>query len=355
MVVCKVKAIKCASGNHRQSGANRFPWVESALSFPFASTLDGGEADDSESGRDKDLEAAIAASKRSAEEEASRSRGARTGDDELEQALRLSREEEERRRRELAGQSGGSLFDDQFVYVFSIGDDEADFEDVKEPKLRRGKSHRYGNAVPATHADWLAVLELQPVRSATTADARRMDAATADGRIAATGALHISPFFRSKEILTSEKRTEGGRSGLPADDATTSLRPTAATSSRRIHAATTSLPITTAANVPPTASPTPADRVRCQQPLRRLRACPDSAAGSTTPPAVQFFQRVLNAFTCLRTSRFTRSYSHKATTSARRREARRAGEDAGGRKGRWDRYVWQLWQPQGARWSAVCD
>ena len=63
-------------------------------------------------GRDSDMEAAIAASKRSAEQEAAK--GRRTQDeDDLERALRLSREEDERRKRELAAQNGGSLFDDQ--------------------------------------------------------------------------------------------------------------------------------------------------------------------------------------------------------------------------------------------------
>lgn len=64
---------------------------------------------------DRDLEAAIAASKLSAEEEARRNGGARTGggDNELEEALRLSREEDERRRRELEASQGGGLFDDQ--------------------------------------------------------------------------------------------------------------------------------------------------------------------------------------------------------------------------------------------------
>jgi len=63
-------------------------------------------------GRDSDMEAAIAASKRSAEEEAGQGRRTQ-GEDDLEKALRLSREEDERRRRELAAQNGGSLFDDQ--------------------------------------------------------------------------------------------------------------------------------------------------------------------------------------------------------------------------------------------------
>lgn len=64
------------------------------------------------SGGDADLQAAIEASKRSAEEEARRKRGAK-GEDELEEALRLSREEEERRQRELAASGGGNLFDEQ--------------------------------------------------------------------------------------------------------------------------------------------------------------------------------------------------------------------------------------------------
>ncbi|KAK4054828.1 hypothetical protein OIV83_000752 [Microbotryomycetes sp. JL201] len=61
---------------------------------------------------DQDLEAAIAASKRTAQEEASRD--TRSNEDrELEEALRLSREEDERRRRELESSSGGNLFDEQ--------------------------------------------------------------------------------------------------------------------------------------------------------------------------------------------------------------------------------------------------
>ncbi|KAM0793155.1 hypothetical protein ACM66B_000630 [Microbotryomycetes sp. NB124-2] len=61
---------------------------------------------------DQDLEAAIAASKRTAQEEASRN--TRSNEDrELEEALRLSREEDERRRRELESSSGGNLFDEQ--------------------------------------------------------------------------------------------------------------------------------------------------------------------------------------------------------------------------------------------------
>lgn len=60
-------------------------------------------------GADADLQAAIEASKRSAEDEARRGRA----DNDLEEAMRLSREEEERRQRELAASGGGNLFDEQ--------------------------------------------------------------------------------------------------------------------------------------------------------------------------------------------------------------------------------------------------
>ncbi|GAA5872406.1 hypothetical protein JCM16303_004508 [Sporobolomyces ruberrimus] len=58
---------------------------------------------------DGDLQAAIEASKRSAEEEAKRNRA----DNDLEEAMRLSKEEEERRRRELAANGNSDLFDEQ--------------------------------------------------------------------------------------------------------------------------------------------------------------------------------------------------------------------------------------------------
>ncbi|SCV68312.1 BQ2448_433 [Microbotryum intermedium] len=58
---------------------------------------------------DGDFEAAIAASKRSAEEEAKRNQA----DNDLEEAMRLSREEDERRRRELAQSGSDGLFDEQ--------------------------------------------------------------------------------------------------------------------------------------------------------------------------------------------------------------------------------------------------
>lgn len=60
-------------------------------------------------GADGDLQAAIEASKRSAEEEAKRNRA----DNDLEEAMRLSREEDERRRRELAANGNSDLFDEQ--------------------------------------------------------------------------------------------------------------------------------------------------------------------------------------------------------------------------------------------------
>ncbi|GAA5857117.1 hypothetical protein JCM8547_007969 [Rhodosporidiobolus lusitaniae] len=58
---------------------------------------------------DADLQAAIEASKREAEDQARRNQG----DKDLEEAMRLSREDEERRQRELAANGGGGLFDDQ--------------------------------------------------------------------------------------------------------------------------------------------------------------------------------------------------------------------------------------------------
>ncbi|GAA5972204.1 hypothetical protein JCM11641_002357 [Rhodosporidiobolus odoratus] len=63
-------------------------------------------------GGDADLQAAIEASKRSAQDEARKQRREQ-GDKDMEEAMRLSREEEERRQRELAANGGGGLFDDQ--------------------------------------------------------------------------------------------------------------------------------------------------------------------------------------------------------------------------------------------------
>lgn len=63
---------------------------------------------------DGDLQAAIEASKKSAEEEARRNRA----DQDLEEAMRLSREEDERRRRELAANGNSDLFDEQRQSVF---------------------------------------------------------------------------------------------------------------------------------------------------------------------------------------------------------------------------------------------
>ncbi|GAA5894302.1 hypothetical protein JCM5296_005132 [Sporobolomyces johnsonii] len=60
-------------------------------------------------GGDRDLQAAIEASKRTAQDEARRAQG----DRDLEEAMRLSKEEDERRRRELEANGGGGLFDDQ--------------------------------------------------------------------------------------------------------------------------------------------------------------------------------------------------------------------------------------------------
>ncbi|BGP12611.1 hypothetical protein JCM10213_008747 [Rhodosporidiobolus nylandii] len=63
-------------------------------------------------GADADLQAAIEASKRSAQDEARRGRREQA-DRDLEEAMRLSKEEEERRQRELAASGGGGLFDEQ--------------------------------------------------------------------------------------------------------------------------------------------------------------------------------------------------------------------------------------------------
>lgn len=59
------------------------------------------------------MAAAIEASKRSAEDDAARSKAAGQGDREMEEAMRLSREDDERRKREVsASGGGGGLFDD---------------------------------------------------------------------------------------------------------------------------------------------------------------------------------------------------------------------------------------------------
>jgi epsin len=58
------------------------------------------------------MQAAIAASKRSAEEDAARSKRGQGADADFEEAMRLSREDDERRRRDVDSQPGGALFDD---------------------------------------------------------------------------------------------------------------------------------------------------------------------------------------------------------------------------------------------------
>ena len=69
-------------------------------------------------GADDDMAAAIEASKRSAADDAARSKLAGQGDREMEEAMRLSREDDERRKRELAAQGGGGgLFDDDSCVV----------------------------------------------------------------------------------------------------------------------------------------------------------------------------------------------------------------------------------------------
>lgn len=84
-------------------GASFSPSAE-AGSLLIASACRGG---------DRDLAAAIAASKATAEEEARRGQKTRGGDAEMEEAMRLSREEDARRRAALAAQNGASLFDEQ--------------------------------------------------------------------------------------------------------------------------------------------------------------------------------------------------------------------------------------------------
>lgn len=59
---------------------------------------------------DDELARALEMSKRSAEEEANNHRTKNAGDADLEEAMRLSREEDERRKRELENSRGG-LFD----------------------------------------------------------------------------------------------------------------------------------------------------------------------------------------------------------------------------------------------------
>lgn len=69
----------------------------------------GGKAGGGGGGDDDELAAAIEASKRSAAEEANRHKS----DSELEEAIRLSREEDERRRRALEAGAGDNLFDEE--------------------------------------------------------------------------------------------------------------------------------------------------------------------------------------------------------------------------------------------------
>ena len=66
--------------------------------------------------------AAIEASKRSAEDDAARSKLTSQGDREMEEAMRLSREDDERRKRDLAAQNGGGLFDDNSFVLFLFVD-----------------------------------------------------------------------------------------------------------------------------------------------------------------------------------------------------------------------------------------
>lgn len=66
------------------------------------------------------MQAAIEASKRSADDDAARSKQTRGADADLEEAMRQSREEDERRQRELASQSSGALFDDPYVVRFVL-------------------------------------------------------------------------------------------------------------------------------------------------------------------------------------------------------------------------------------------
>ncbi|KAK4706010.1 hypothetical protein P7C70_g183, partial [Phenoliferia sp. Uapishka_3] len=84
-------------------------------------------------GADRDLAAAIAASKESGEADARRNQRSR-GDAEMEEAMRLSREEDERRRRELAAQNGQSLFDEQRQNDNLI-DIDTPFQQVQQPMM----------------------------------------------------------------------------------------------------------------------------------------------------------------------------------------------------------------------------
>jgi hypothetical protein len=65
-------------------------------------------------GGDSEMAAAIEASKRSAEADAARKRREGQADRDLEEAMRLSREEDEKRRHEQDAQAQNALFDDAF-------------------------------------------------------------------------------------------------------------------------------------------------------------------------------------------------------------------------------------------------
>ncbi|KAL8283226.1 hypothetical protein RQP46_006004 [Phenoliferia psychrophenolica] len=91
-------------------------------------------------GADRDLAAAIAASKASAEDESRRGQRSR-GDQELEEAMRLSREDDERRKRELASQNGDSLFDEQRQNNDNLIDIDTPFTQAQQPMMTGFQSY----------------------------------------------------------------------------------------------------------------------------------------------------------------------------------------------------------------------
>lgn len=150
---------------------------------------------------DDELAAAIEASKRSAAEEANRHKG----DSELEEALRLSREEDERRRRALEAGAGDNLFDEEqqrsvsrtlssFVRYHAVGLPSflrlamaESSADIFPPRLGAQKRpHRHGRArTAAADADGLDVV--QPVPGTAAGADGRVHAATAVARAPASG------------------------------------------------------------------------------------------------------------------------------------------------------------------------
>lgn len=132
-------------------------------------------------GGDDELQAAIEASKRSAEEEARR----HMGDNELEEALRLSREEDERRRRELAAGSGDGLFDEQKRSVRKLAVSGLP-GDLTDSTCLQERPDRHGCAgAAAADADGMDVL--QPVPGAAAGSDGRVHASAATPRVATAG------------------------------------------------------------------------------------------------------------------------------------------------------------------------